>query len=356
MTDALIYGDTLRSPELRHEVPVTIPDPFCYLERDGRRIAILIGFEHERTRAAANGDGLELVSFEELGWDELMRSTSSRDDALYELVARACEHFDLRKAAVPADFPLGLGELLRGRGIELEVAGRAFSARRRVKNEAELEGIRRAQRASDAALAAVATLLREADVEDGGLVHDGEPLTCERLRRVAEVVIADHDASGEDLVIVSHGPQTADGHEWGSGQVRVGEPVLADIFPRDRGSACYADTTRTWCVGEPPEELLEYHKLSFEALQRTLAACRPGVSGRELHRVACRVFEEAGYPTQLSKQAGEALRDGFYHALGHGVGLAIHESPRLARDGEDLVLITEDGAEVITDYSYALEP
>jgi Xaa-Pro aminopeptidase len=50
MPDALLYGDTLRSPELRHEVPVAIGDPFIYLERDGRRVAVLTPMEMNRTR------------------------------------------------------------------------------------------------------------------------------------------------------------------------------------------------------------------------------------------------------------------------------------------------------------------
>jgi Xaa-Pro aminopeptidase len=139
--------------------------------------------------------------------------------------------------------------------------------------------------------------------------------------------------------------------------------------------------TRTFCVGEPPAELVEYHRLCLDALRRTVAAIRPGAHGRELHRIACSVFEEAGYPTQLTKQPGEALLDGFYHSLGHGVGLEVHEAPWLGRAGqelvagdvvaiepgcyrqgfggcrlEDLVLVTADGAETLTHYPYDLAP
>ena len=188
-------------------------------------------------------------------------------------------------------------------------------------------------------------------------------------------------ASGEELTIISHGAQTADGHDPGSGQIRAGEAIVVDIFPRDRESGCYADTTRTFCVGEPPAELVEYHRLCLAALERSLAAVRPGVSGRELHEIACGVFEEAGYPTQLTKSPGEPLLEGFYHSLGHGVGLEVHEAPSLGRSGqelvagdvvalepgcyrpgfggcriEDLVLVTEDGAEVLTDLPYGLVP
>src|SRR5262249_22089355 len=118
---------------------------------------------------------------------------------------------------------------------------------------------------------------------------------------------------------------------------RLGEPVLIDLFPRDRESACFADLTRTYVVGEPPAELVEYHRLCREALDRAIAGIRAGVSGADLHRETCELFEAHGYPTQLSKPPGEVLEDGFFHALGHGVGLEVHEEPGLGRVGADLV-------------------
>ncbi|MDX6515910.1 MAG: Xaa-Pro aminopeptidase [Gaiellaceae bacterium] len=380
MPDALLYGDSIRSPELRHEVPLAIGDPFVYLERNGRRVAVLTGMEISRAREAA-GDGLEIIPFDSFGWDEIVRGATSTDDALCELVARVCEQLEVREARVPGSFPLAVAELLRERGVTLQVDGAEFVNRRRIKNVAELAGIRRAQRATDAAIAAVAAMLREAGGDKGGLVLGGEPLTCERLRRRAEEVLAEHDASGEELIIVAHGAQSADGHDPGSGQVLAGEAIVVDVFPRDRVSGCYADTTRTFCVGEPPAELVEYHRLCLDALQRAVSAVRPGVSGRDLFRIACAVFEEAGYPTQQTKKPGEMLLDGFYHSLGHGVGLEVHESPSLGRAGqelvagdvvaiepgcyrqgfggcriEDLVLVTADGAETLTQLPYGLVP
>jgi Xaa-Pro aminopeptidase len=380
MADALVYGDSIRSPELRHEVPIAIGDPFLYVERNGRRVALLPALELGRAKEAI-GDGLEIIPFDSFGWDEIVRSAGSAEEALLQLVARACEELDVREALVPNAFPLGIAEALRARGIQLRVDGAEFARRRRVKTEAQLAGIRRAQRATDAAIAAVAAMLREAGGDKGGLALGGTPLTSERLRRRAEEVLAEHDASGEELTIVSHGVQTADGHDRGSGQIWAGEAIVVDVFPRDRESGCYADTTRTFCVGEPPDELVEYHRLCRGALERSVAAVRPGVSGRELHEIACAVFDEAGYPTQLTKTPGEPLLEGFYHSLGHGVGLEVHEAPSLGRSGqelvagdvvaiepgcyrpgfggcriEDLVLVTEDGAEVLTDLPYDLVP
>jgi Xaa-Pro aminopeptidase len=187
-------------------------------------------------------------------------------------------------------------------------------------------------------------------------------------------------ATAGETLIVSHGPQTASGHDPGSGPIRPGEPVVIDLWPQDLESACFADMTRTFVVGEVPDELRRYHELTRESLARSLAAVRPGAAGREVHRTACEPYEEAGLPTQLSKQPGQVLDEGFFHSLGHGVGLEVHEAPTLGRGAdqlvagdvvaiepgcyrpgfggcrlEDLVLVTEDGAEVLTDFPHDLE-
>src|SRR5439155_26541123 len=110
-----------------------------------------------------------------------------------------------------------------------------------------------------------------------------------------------------DEFIVSHGPQSAVGHELGSGPIAVGEPIVIDLWPRDRETACYADMTRTYVVGTAPEELVEYHRLVKQALDEALRGIRAGVSGHDVFRRTCELFQAHGYKTQLSKEPGEVL-------------------------------------------------
>ena len=249
-----------------------------------------------------------------------------------------------------------------------------------MKNDAELAGIRRAQRAAEAAMDAARELLRSAERQNGSLMLDGEQLTCERLKLAVEQAFTANGAFADEF-IVSHGSQTAVGHDMGSGPIAPDEPICLDLFPRDRDSGCFADMTRVFVVGTPSDELLEWHKLCKEALDRSVAAAKPGIPGTDLYKITCDVFEEHGYPTLRSKEPGEVLQDGFYHSLGHGVGLEVHEEPTLGRSPgelvagdviavepglyrhgyggcrlEDLVLVTENGPEVLTDYPYDLEP
>ena len=378
MPDVLIYADSLRSPELRHEVPIAIPDPFLYAEKDDERHVVASSFELDRIAEAA--PSLDLMPLEEFGIDELYAQGLTRDQIELEIVLRAARRFGIEDAIVPPGFPLELADHLRGNGIKLWADRKGFVARRRVKNGAELAGIRRAQRAAEAAMSAARELLRSAERRNGDLVLDGEPLTCERIKLAVEQAFTANGAFADEF-IVSHGPQTAVGHDMGSGPIAPDEPICLDLFPRDRESGCFADMTRTFVVGEPSKELAEYHRLCREALERSVAAIKAGVAGSDVNRLCCEIFEEAGFKTLLSKKPGEVLKDGFYHSLGHGVGLEVHEQPTLGRGPgelvagdvvavepglyrhgyggcrlEDIVLVTDNGAEVLTEYPYDLQP
>jgi Xaa-Pro aminopeptidase len=376
VTDVLIFADTIRSPELRHEVPVAVPDPFLYFERDGSRRAMLGSFEVERVSAA----GIDAQPYEEFGWDELVAKGLPREEVDLELALRAVQEWGVSSAVVPSAFPLELADRLRAKGVELTVDRDFFLRRRRVKTEAELAGIRRAQSGADAAMGAARDLLSSAEARNGDLVVEGEPLTCERVKLEIQRVFGERGLASDEF-IVSHGPQSAVGHDMGSGPIAPGESIVIDLWPRDRESACYADMTRTFVVGEVSDELREYHRLVYDALQRSLEDVRAGVEGRSVFERVCELFHEAGQPTQLSKKPGEVLDSGFYHGLGHGVGLEVHEQPWLGRSPgelvagdvvtlepglyrhgyggvrlEDLAVVTDDGCENLTDFPYDLTP
>src|SRR5262249_46831415 len=281
---------------------------------------------------------------------------------------------------VPHTFPLQLAEYLRASGVELTPDRAFFDARRRVKNETELAGIRRAQRAAEAGMDAARDLFRRADQSNGSLLVDGDPLTSERVKIAIQDAFIRHGCRADEF-IVSHGAQSAIGHEMGSGEIRAGEPIVIDLWPKDGETACFADMTRTFCIGEVPDQLRDYHRLVKESLDDAFDAVRAGAMGPDVYAVSCEPFHRAGHKTLLNKEPGEIIENGYVHSLGHGVGLEAHEQPGLSRGGEellagdvvtlepglyrrgwggcrleDLVVVTDDGAENLTQYPYDLEP
>jgi Xaa-Pro aminopeptidase len=378
LPDVLIIGDTVRSMELRHEIPVAIGDVFAYAEVSGTRYATLFSLEHDNVRRAA--PDVEVKPLEGYRGEELVAAGIDLYDLYSELFLRFARDVGLTSAIVPIEFPVRHADRLRSDGITLDVDQRFFDDRRRAKTEDELDGIRVAQHAAEAGMAAIRDLLRRSEEADGGRVVDGRPLTCELLKEAAATAFGQLGCRGDEL-IVARGPQGATGHDHGSGRVQNDDVLVCDLYPRHVASGCYADMTRTFAVGEIDPVTVDWHAQCLEALDLAVSLARPGVDGREIHSAVDGFFAERGHPTVLTKQVGTVLLDGFNHATGHGVGLDIHESPNIGRTGhvlvagdvialepglyrhgwggvriEDLVHVTEDGPVVLTDFPYDLVP
>jgi Xaa-Pro aminopeptidase len=362
----LLYGDTVRYPALRHEVPLAVVDPFLFAEHNGRPLVLTSSLE--ASRIAEVLPRAEVLVFDQLGFYELLDEGTAPDDAELETVVRAVERWGIRSAVVPRDLPVAVADRLRAAGVAIEVDGRAVDDRRRVKSAAELDGIRRAQRAAEAGMAAAEALIR-----------DGR-LNADEVRAAVRAACAEKGAPAPPDILVTS-VFSDGGHDPGSGPLPTGLPIVIDLWPCDEQSGCCADMTRTFVAGEVTGEVARLRDIVREALETARAAARPGITGGELHAVACEVVERAGYPTQRTRSPGEQLTHGFYFSLGHGVGLDMHESPWLGLGSdealvagdviaiepgleglegiggvryEDLLLITAEGCETLTRYDYDL--
>ncbi|WP_058827082.1 Xaa-Pro peptidase family protein [Haloferax sp. Q22] len=288
-------------------------------------------------------------------------------------VAAFLADHDIDSLAVPADFPLGTADALRDEGVVVEAeTDDVLTNIRAVKADEEVEHVHAAQDANEAAMRAAEGLIRDADVaDDGTLTYEGEPLTSERVKEEIEVTLLRHGCA-LDETIVACGADAADPHDRGSGPLRADEAVIIDIFPRDKETKYNGDMTRTFVKGEPSPEIREWFDLTEEAFEAALDAVEPGATGADVHDAVCDVYEAAGENTLRADPSAET---GFIHSTGHGVGLDVHELPSLSPSGEelrpghvitiepglydpeiggvrieDLVVVTEDGYENLTEY------
>ena len=380
MTTYLLFDNAVRSPEMRHEIAEPVADPVVFIEQDGKRI--VAGPSLEAEVFAKREDVVdEFWSFTDLGIDDLNADESIPADMIRpELVVRAVRRLETTEVVVPPTFYTQVADHLRSCGIEVTVDTAAWAKRRRRKTPAELEGSERAQRAAEIAILTAARMLREAEpTDDGRLRFEGEILTAELVREAMTAMLSQQGADSDEIIVQS-GDACLKGHDLGSGPLLPDQSCIIDVFPRDRRTGAFSDMTRTFVPGRPSDELVKLHQTCREALKIALDACRPGTD--DLYQRVADWFNSQGHPSQLHPSDPPKLNQGFFHALGHGVGLEVHERPFLGRrceallpgdviaiepglyyEGvggvrlEDTVTITDDGYEFFTDpYPYDLQP
>ena len=373
----LLYADSVRDPDLYFATGISVVDPFIYVEADGKRVIVTSEIEADAARRNSTATDVWLGSG--FGSRELIEGGMAWDDAALEILSRVVAKCGLDEVVVPPSFPVEAADHLRGKGVAVRPDRKQFALRRRSKDERALAGIRAAQRATEAAMARVVEVLGSSSPNDRGLVFEGEQLTAERVRAEVIDTLRAHGCEGEPP-ITSPGPQGAFVHELGTGPVRPGESLIVDIFPTHAESRFCADMTRTFCFGEAPEQLRHMHAAVLEAVKRATEAIRTGVNGKQVWEAACEPIEAAGYRTERTVAKGETLDEDFFHGLGHGVGLEVHEAPGMGLSGDDLIagdvvtiepgvyrkdfggvrledlaVVRDDGAEVLTDFPYDFE-
>ena len=224
-------------------------------------------------------------------------------------------------------------EELRARGLEVEVDRDLFVAERRHKSKDEAAAIRAAQQAAESAVVEVVRLLAAAEIRDGTLWSDGEPLTSEILYAAAQLHLGRKGYTCPDMIIAGS-PGCAIPHYRGEGPIQANAPVIIDIFPTSRSTHHNGDLTRTVVVGEISEDVRRMHAAVLQALDAGVESITAGVPGKDPHLAACQVLVDRGYGTTSKGFEGPDGVAKMNHSLGHGVGLEVHEVPSMRETTE----------------------
>ena len=334
----LVIGAPEHDADTYHLSGFLAPDAVICLRVAGKSYLAVSSLEYGRAAKEAPVD--ELLSYDELEITRLARELKSGAKAYAAAIANLLER--LGAMGSPIAVPPGLGVVyadeLRARGVTLTPDRVLFEGLRRSKTEAEISNIEKTQAAVEAACAHARSILEESDLgSDDSLIWRGEPLTSELLRSEIDVDLLRRGCAA-DGTIAAGGPQGADPHERGHGPLKAGESIIVDIFPMDLSTRYYSDMTRTFVKGEPNEGFRKMYDAVLESQDAALSMIKAGVNGRDVHRKVADVLHEAGYKTNVHDQEpGKPLTEGFFHGTGHGVGLEIHEAPRIAPVDEELI-------------------
>lgn len=309
----LIIGSGESCADIRYASGISTPDSFIFYVYDEIRCAIMSPLEIDRARANAK-PGVTVAAESEYNGPRRV-----------EILSAIAERCHCRDFLVPGDFPLALAEKMRHAGLTVAVAEDSFFPEREFKASAEVQFITAAQRAAEAGLARAVDILKKSSIDGEYLAYNGKVLTSEFLRAEIDCEIL-RNGMLPTGTICAGGSQCAQPHNAGSGPLKAHAPVVMDIFPRSPESGYWGDLTRTVVRGRASAVVRRAYEAVLEAREYCKSLIRPGAFGAEIHCAAEGILEGHGFFTG-SNDAGQF---GFFHGLGHGVGMEIHENPRLS--------------------------
>ncbi|MBO5922911.1 MAG: aminopeptidase P family protein, partial [Lentisphaeria bacterium] len=322
----LIVGSGEHCADMLYITRLNLPDSFVYLGLPEQKIAIVSDLEYDRAKATAP-DYLTVRNQNEFG----------KPCKASELIARLQKMYNIAEFRIPYDFPAGLAAQLHAAGIKCRVEEKSFFPQRNVKDSYEINCIKAAMLVNEKAMQKAFDAIADCSVADNGaLIYQNELFTSEKLRSIIDSNLAANDAIGAGT-IAAGGTQSSMPHCRGEGVIYVNTPIVIDVFPRMNNTGYYGDLTRTVVKGKAPEIV----KKAFDAVKITRDECKAmlkaGLKGSVPYDHALQRLAGLGFPTGSNEKGFY----GFFHGLGHGVGLEIHESPRLSRKVEHLLQVGE---------------
>jgi len=373
MTDdrtVLLFGETYNHPDILYRTGFLVPDPIVVVDRGGDDTVLWASpLEEGRARKQAHVGLVRSTAELDLA---PTRAGGNEYDGWAALVVAVCKEHGLSGVDVGADFPTVLADHLRNNDVDVRPRTDIYQRRRRIKTAQEIEWISATENAGMAALQKAIDVIAAADIHDGLLMHEGRPMTSDDLIFTVESDLLKGGYSTVDSICCG-GPESADPHRTSSDVIRAGLPIVLDIYPFDKRSRYWGDMTRTVVRGTPPSAVERMWEAVLEAQQAGLDTVKPGINGRDVHFACCDVFKKHGFGS-LAKPYRDIQSDArFIHGTGHGLGLEIHEFPRVSEADvvlevgdvvtvepglydpklggiriEDLVVVTEDGCRNLT--------
>lgn len=327
--NVLIVADSERDANMLYAAGWFAPDPFIFFRIDGKAHAVVNDLELDRVkkkspecRVISHGQCLE----------KLRRNRVKRP-GMAAVISLLLREQRLRKIFVPASFPLGLARDLRNYKIKVRVKEDGIFPEREFKCAEEIKKISAALIMAEVGLAEGIQALRSSKIaRDGKLMYHGVPLTSEKLRAIINVAIM-QSGGLPSHTIVAGGNQACDPHEQGHGLLRAHQPIILDVFPRSQKTGYFGDITRTIIRGRASEPVRRLYDTVSKGQEIGLAKIRARTPTAKIHAAVQDFFEQQGYKT--CRKNGHM--HGFFHGTGHGLGLEIHEAPRIALTSTDVL-------------------
>lgn len=318
----LMVSDSDHNADMLYAVGMFVPDPFIYARVNGRPQIVVSDLEIDRARTEASH--CRVVSLSRL--QRTLQSNGHKKTGTPQIIAHWLRLQGIRRVTVPDHFPFGLAKALQRQRIKVRPKRGLFFPERALKSADEVKKISAALMMAEVGLAEGIQALKSSKVDrKRRLIYRGNPLTSEKLRAIIDTAIV--QAGGLAChTIVAGGRQACDPHERGHGLLRANEPIVLDVFPRSQRTGYFGDITRTVVKGRATDAIRKVYHVIERGQEIAFEKMRHGVSGRAVHEAVQDFFAKEGYRT--TRRRGRM--QGFFHGTGHGLGLEIHERPRVS--------------------------
>ena len=323
----LIISASERDANLYYATRFIAPDPFVFIQIDGRKILLMSDLEVDRARSQARVDRVESLS--KLSAD--YRKRKGERATFIELVGDYLRRKGVKDLLVPGDFPTMYADAFRKNRFQLHIKPDPFFENRTLKTREEIRAIETTQRHTEAACRAACETIARSRIQRGRLYYRGKLLTSEDIKKIINVTLMERGCVAQHTIIAC-GADAVDPHCEGSGPLRANESIVMDIFPQSVASRYYADLSRTVVRGKASPKLKKMFTAVREGQEIAFRMIRHGADGSKIHQAIQKRFEELRFPTGVIK----GRMQGFFHGTGHGVGLEIHEPPRISV-GKDIL-------------------
>jgi Xaa-Pro aminopeptidase len=368
----LFYDDTSRNSDLLWRSGFQAGDPFLYFERKGRKAIVASDLEIGRVRDQARVHTVLPLS----RYNKRLKKRGIETPGPADVIAEIFRERKVEKVLVPGSTRIDFVTKLKKTGLKVRHREDPFFPEREIKTEEEIEKIRSAVRATEAAVTEGVAAIARSSIRRGKLYLDGSVLTSERVRGIIDGHLLANGHLGRGT-IVAGGDHAVDPHNHGHGPLLAHRPIILDVFPKCAETGYHADMTRTVVRGRIAPRVREMYDAVNDACELAFDALREGVSGKAIHEDIQALFEDRGFRTGPR----DGKMEGFFHGTGHGVGLEVHERPRISgavddtmRAGhvvtvepglyypglggvriEDLVVVRKDGCENLNSFEKSLE-
>ena len=321
MKNLLMVADSDHDANMLYAVGMFVPDPFIYLRIRGREMIVMSDLEIDRAHMQA--PHCQVISLNQC--QQKLRRNGKKTTGFAQIIRQLLREKKAEKVFVPSDFPYGLAMELRDLGIKLKTRPGIFFPSRELKTADEVKKISAALMMAEVGLAEAMQALKSCKIaKNRRLIYHHSPLTSEKLRSIIDTAII--QASGlPSHTIVAGGKQACDPHESGHGPLRANEPIILDVFPRSQKTGYFGDITRTVVKGRASEAVRKLYDTVHRGQNAAFQLMRAGMQTSRIHQAVQKLFASAGYKT--GKVDGRM--QGFFHGTGHGLGLEIHEAPRV---------------------------